>query len=121
MKDIIIELEDKIKNAQLHNDVKVLEELLAQDLKFIRLDGNIATKLDDLNAHKAKLVLFKDITFSERTIHEFDDFAVVTVRAEIQGETGGSAFHGHYRYLRNWARINHKWQVISGCVAEIKQ
>lgn len=121
MKDIIIDLEEKIRKAQLENDVKVLEELLAQDLKFIGLDGNIATKLDDINAHKAKLVLFKDITFSERTIHEFDDFAVVTVKAEITGETGGTAFHGHYRYLRNWARIDHRWQIISGCVAEIKQ
>lgn len=121
MKDLIVELEEKIRLAQLNNDVKVLEELLAQELKFVGLDGKIATKLDDLTAHKKKLVLFKDIKFSDRTIMEFDEFAIVTVKAEISGESEGVAFHGFYRYLRNWARINHKWQVISGCVAEIKQ
>ena len=64
MEKIIQELEERIRKAQLSNDVTILNELISNQLQFVFLDGSVATKSDDLEAHRNKLVIFHSITFS---------------------------------------------------------
>lgn len=115
----IRDLEERIRRAQLSNDVDTLDELISNQLQFVFLDGSVASKSDDLEAHRNKVVIFHRITYTEQTVEVFEKFATVTVKAEISGFMNGQDFHGFYRYGRTWALLNGHWQLISGNVVQL--
>ena len=96
MEKIIQDLEERIRKAQLSNDVNTLNELISNQLQFVFLDGSVASKSDDLEAHRNKLVIFHSITFTDQIIQTFENLATVTVKAEISGTMNGQDFHGYY-------------------------
>ncbi len=117
----IQELEERMRKAQLSNDVNTLNELISNQLQFIFLDGSVASKSDDLEAHRNKLVIFHSITFIDQIIQTFDNLATVTVKAEISGTMNSQDFHGYYRYGRTWAMLNGQWQLIAGNVVQLPE
>lgn len=121
MEKIIQDLEDSLRKAQLSNDVNTLNELISNQLQFVFLDGSVASKSDDLEAHRNKLVIFHSITFTDQIIQTFENLATVTVKAEIRGTMNGQSFHDNYRYGRTWARLNDQWQIISGNVVQLPE
>jgi hypothetical protein len=121
MEKIIQDLEECIRKAQLSNDVNTLNKLISNQLQFVFLDGSVASKSDDLEAHRNKLVTFHSINFTDQIIQTFEDLATVTVKAEISGTMNGQSFHGDYRYGRTWARLNDQWQIISGNVVQLPE
>jgi hypothetical protein len=121
MKKIIQGLEERIRKAQLSNDVNTLDELISNQLQFVFLDGSVASKSDDLEAHRNKLVIFHSITFTDQIIQTFENLATVTVKAEIRGTMNGQSFHDNYRYGRTWARLNDQWQIIAGNVVQLPE
>ena len=54
----IVAAEAHLRSAQLNADVDALDQLIADDLLFTGPDGNLATKADDLAAHRSGLVRF---------------------------------------------------------------
>ena len=52
----------------LQSDVSVLNELLAEDLKFTNHPGHIMTKQDDIEAHKSKILKIDEITLTEQEV-----------------------------------------------------
>jgi hypothetical protein len=121
MEKIIQDLEERIRKAQLSNDVNTLDELISNQLQFVFLDGSVASKSDDLEAHRNKLVIFHSITFTDQIIQTFENLATVTVKAEIRGTMNGQSFHDNYRYGRTWARLNDQWQLIAGNVVQLPE
>lgn len=121
MEKIIQDLEESLRKAQLSNDVNTLDELISNQLQFVFLDGSVASKSDDLEAHRNKLVIFHSITFTDQIIQTFENLATVTVKAEIRGTMNGQSFHDNYRYGRTWARLNDQWQIISGNVVQLPE
>ena len=121
MEKIIQDLEERIRKAQLSNDVNTLDELISNQLQFVFLDGSVASKSDDLEAHRNKLVIFHSITFTDQIIQTFENLATVTVKAEIRGTMNGQSFHDNYRYGRTWARLNDQWQIIAGNVVQLPE
>ena len=121
MEKIIQDLEERIRKAQLSNDVNTLDELISNQLQFVFLDGSVASKSDDLEAHRNKLVIFHSITFTDQIIQTFENLATVTVKAEISGTMNGQSFHDNYRYGRTWARLNDQWQIIAGNVVQLPE
>lgn len=119
MKKQIQELEERIRQAQLANDVQALEELISDQLQFIFLDGSVVGKTADLEAHRRKLVRFQSITFTEQVIETWENVSTVTVKAEIQAIVGGEMLQNTCRYGRTWAKINGQWKLISGNVTII--
>jgi hypothetical protein len=117
----IQELEERIRKAQLSNDVTTLNELISNQLQFVFLDGSIASKSDDLEAHRNKLVVFHSITFTDQIIKTFENLATVTVKAEISATMNGLSFHSYYRYGRTWAMLNGQWQLIAGSVVQLPE
>lgn len=121
IKETIQDLEEQIRKAQLSNDVDTLNELISDQLQFVFLDGSVASKSDDLEAHRNKLVIFHNITFTDQVINTFENLATVTVKAEISATMNGQSFHNHYRYGRTWANLNGQWQLIAGNVVQIPE
>src|SRR5205809_1065858 len=103
MVDTIKELEERLRQAQFSNDVAALDELLADRLQFVFLDGSVARKSDDITVHRNKLVRFHSIEFSEQTIEILSDvLATVTVKAAIAATSGSESFRRTCRYGRTW-------------------
>lgn len=119
MKEKIINLEEELRLAMLLNDVKKLDELIADSLVFVLPNGVVATKQMDLESRKSGFTKMTKLSSSEQQIEVQNDFAVVTVKMELEGFYGDMIIDGNYRYIRTWAKINDKYQIISGSVVYI--
>ena len=119
MKQIILNLEEKLRIAMIKNDIETLSELIADDLVFISPMGDVVTKNMDLEAHRLKLQKISSMTPSEQTFKIKDDLAIITVKMQISGFFNNIDMSGNYRYLRIWKNISGSWQIISGSVTKI--
>jgi ketosteroid isomerase-like protein len=114
-------LEDRLRSAQLSADVAELDRLITDELLFAGPDGQLATKAQDLDAHRAGIVKFRAHESEELRVRRIgSDVAIATLRARLAVEVAGKLSRGTYRYTRVWAREDGKnWRVVGGHVSEI--
>jgi ketosteroid isomerase-like protein len=118
--DEILELEERIRQAQLDADVAALDDLISEDLLFTGPNGELGTKAQDLAAHKSGAVRFREHHPEELRVRRIsDDVAVSALRARLAVEVDGRIVAGTYRYTRVWAREEGKWRVVAGHVSEV--
>ncbi|MFL5594395.1 MAG: nuclear transport factor 2 family protein [Gemmatimonadaceae bacterium] len=117
----IVELEARIRTAQLNADVTALDVLLAEDLLFTGPDGTVGTKAQDLAAYGTGAVRFREHIPTELRIRRVgDDVAVVALRARLVVDVGGARVAGEYRYTRVWAQDGGGvWRVVGGHVSAV--
>lgn len=117
----MVELEARIRAAQLAADVSALDALLAEDLLFTGPDGALGTKAQDLAAHGSGAVRFREHVPEELRVRRVGaDVAVTALRARLAVEVGGTLVRGAYRYTRVWARESgDTWRVLGGHVSEV--
>lgn len=116
----IIELEEELRVAMIEDDVKKLDELIADSLIFTTPFGNTITKQMDLDIHSTKVQKISTLSPSEQTVQIYGSCAVVTVRMDTEGTYGDIPINGAYRYTRVWAKTNDDWKVIAGAVVAIQ-
>jgi ketosteroid isomerase-like protein len=121
MMDAEIEaVEAALRSAQLTADVAALDALIDDDLLFTGPNGELATKADDLAAHRSGLVRFTAHEPQElRMRHVGNDVVVVALRARLTVVVAGQPISGTYRYTRVWARTNGRWRIVAGHVSEV--
>lgn len=120
MFEVITKQEELLRQAMIKSDITQLDSLISDDLQFVLFNGFVASKQLDLESHRTHQVKIKTMVFSEQMIKCFGETASVSVKAEVEGEMGGEAFSGTFRYLRVWLRQdNNQWKVIAGSVAQI--
>ena len=116
----IIELEARIRQAQLDADVKALDELISDNLLFTGPNGQLGTKEQDLEAYRSGVVRFLKHEPEDLKVRRInDDVAVSAVLAQLVVEVAGQINRGTYRYTRVWARENGSWKVVGGHVSEV--
>jgi ketosteroid isomerase-like protein len=116
----IIGLEARIRAAQLSADVAALDALISDELLFTGPDGHLATKAQDLEAHRSGLVRFREHEPEELRVRRIgNDVAVVALRARLAVEVAGTLVRGTHRYTRVWARENGEWRVVGGHVSAV--
>jgi ketosteroid isomerase-like protein len=115
----IVAVEARLRSAQLHSDADALDQLIADDLLFAGPDGNLATKRDDLTAHRSGLVRFRTHELEELRIRRVGaGVAIAALRARLTVDVAGSVSSGIYRYTRVWAReADGDWRVVGGHVS----
>jgi ketosteroid isomerase-like protein len=117
----MIALEARLRAAQLTADVAALDALLDDRLLFVGPDGQLATKAQDLEAHRSGVVRFvshEPEALHVRRIH--DGVALTFLRARLAVQVGDTRVTGTYRYTRTWARDAHgTWRVAGGHVASV--
>lgn len=119
MKEIIVKLEEDLRQAMLVNDVAKLDELIADSLVFVLPNGVVANKQMDLDSRKSGFTKMTKLSPSEQQIEIQDNFAVVTVKMDLEGTYGDMVIDGNYRYIRTWTEINDKFQIVSGAAIYI--
>lgn len=117
----IVALEARLRVAQLDADVATLDALIADELLFTGPDGQLASKAQDLAAHRSGAVRFVSHEPEELRIRRVNaDVAVTALRARLAVEVAGTLTPGTYRYTRVWAREGGgSWRVIGGHVSEV--
>jgi uncharacterized protein (TIGR02246 family) len=114
----IVTLEAALRDAQLSADVEALAGLISDDLLFTGPDGQLATKAQDLAAHRSGTVRIREHTPIELRIRRLSpDAALVALRAHLTVDVHGVAVQGAFRYTRVWSREQGRWCVAGGHVA----
>jgi ketosteroid isomerase-like protein len=116
----IDELEKLLRRAMLAGDVDALDALLADGLIFVGQAGTIVTKEADLETHRSGILRLIALEPAERRVESFGDTAVVSVKMHVVGEYDGATFAGTYRYLRVWALVTGRWQVVAVQTTEVQ-
>lgn len=96
------------------SDIKILDQLLHDDLLFVLPSGEVITKEMDLAMHKSGNLVFEEITSSIDSIKQIGENAVVTLSLKIAGKMLEQYFEGNFRYLRVWKMFNDQLKVIAG-------
>ena len=117
----ILDLETRLREAQLAADVPALDALIADDLLFAGPDGQLATKSQDLAAHASGAIRFRVHVPEELRVRRVGaDVAVTSLCARLEVEVTGALSEGTYRYTRVWAReANTPWRVVGGHVSPV--
>ena len=117
----IIEAEERLRQAMLHNDVAALDELIAPDLLFTTHFGQLASKADDLASHRARALRLTKLGPSQRRIQLYPAFAVVSVLMHLVGTYEGAPIDQQIRYTRVWSKTPEgSVQIIAGHMSEVK-
>ena len=117
----IVALEAELRAAQLAADVPALDRLISDYLLFTGPDGQLGTKMQDLEAHGAGVVRFRSHVPEEFRVRRVGaDVAVSALRARLEVDVAGTRVAGTYRYTRVWAREGDgKWRVVGGHVSAV--
>ena len=103
----------------LASDVAALDELIADDLVFVTFDGGIATKAEDLAAHRAGVLRLTALDPSERHVRSAAGALVVSVRMHAVGTYSGVPFDTSFRYIRIWMLRDAGWQIVAGQMTQV--
>ncbi|MDV2994686.1 MAG: hypothetical protein N4J56_004340 [Chroococcidiopsis sp. SAG 2025] len=110
----IIEVEEKLRLAMLHSDVKALDELLSPRVLFTDHLGHLVGKEEDLAGHKSGALKLKSLSASEQHILLTGDVAVVSVKMQLSGSYNGTPTNGIFRFTRVWSQSQDgTWQIIA--------
>ena len=115
----IIESEKRLIEAIKNGDIKVLDELLYDNLVFIIPTGQAITKSMDLENYQSGSMIISEIAATEQIIKSVDDISTVTVTIFLKGKYDGQIIDGKYKYLRVWKLFDNSWKVIAGSVIPI--
>ncbi|HST62069.1 MAG TPA: nuclear transport factor 2 family protein [Longimicrobium sp.] len=118
----IVACEAALRVAQLAADVDALGRLIADDLLFTGPDGQLATRAQDLDAHRSGAVRFVAHEPEELRVRRIGaDVAVAALRARLTVDVAGTRVSGTYRYTRVWAREGGgaPWRVAGGHVSAV--
>ena len=117
----IIEVEERFRQAMLHNDIPVLDELIAPNLLFTSHIGQLVSKEDDLAFHRAEMLRLKVFEPSQQHIQIHPDFAVVSVLMHLIGTYDGTPVEQNLRYTRVWSIApDGSLQIVAGHMSEIQ-
>ncbi len=117
----IIAAEAQLRDAQLAADVEALDALISDNLLFTGPDGQLASKSDDLAAHRSGTVKFIEHEPESLDVRVVSPAVVMTaLRARLTVDVGGERVEGVYRYTRVWARDHAgAWRVVGGHVSAV--
>lgn len=106
-------LEMQWRDAVLHNDVRQMDRLLADDYLGISANGTVETKSEELAQSRAGTLRIQSLNLNDIKVRIYGNTAVVTSRAELTGVNGQSDISGNYRYTRVYNKRYGKWRIIS--------
>ncbi len=118
----IVALEARLRAAQLDADVHALDALISENLLFTGPDGHLATKADDLAAHRSGAVRILGHEPESLQIRRVGaHVAVVALRTVLTVAVHGEVvMQGPVRYTRVWAHeADGAWRVVAGHVSAV--
>jgi ketosteroid isomerase-like protein len=113
----VLAAERDLQAAQRASDIAALDRLLHPDLLAVGLDGSLAGKAADLEAHRTGVFTIAELEEEELHVRTMGDTAVTFVVLHIRGTIGDDEVAGRMRYTRTWTRDGGGWRVIAAHIA----
>lgn len=110
----IIECEKRLLEALETGDLKVLDELLHDNLIFNIPTGQTITKAMDIENYRSGILTVSKVLATDRIITSIDDISMVAVTLHLQAKYADQIIDGNFRYLRVWKLFGNSWKVIAG-------
>jgi ketosteroid isomerase-like protein len=118
----IDQLEQSWKDAILRRDVQAMDHLLAEDYISITANGTLQSKEQTLQELRSGSLHFNSIDFADRKVRFYGQTALVTSRAEVNGDSGEGKIIGSYRFTRVYVRDPHgEWKIVSFEASRIRE
>jgi hypothetical protein len=118
--DEIARKEEELRRAMLAGDAETLDGLISDRLLFAGPDGQLATKADDLHAHRDRIVRFVRHEPDQVEMRRVSaDCVVVSQRTYLEVEVAGTMHRGWHRYTRVWVREVDAWRILAGQVGAV--
>ncbi|RYX80895.1 nuclear transport factor 2 family protein [bacterium] len=116
----IEQYEQRLLAAQLASDVGALDGLIADELVFVDLAGQLATKAMDLESHRAGLLKLTRSELLGREVRFVGVGAAATISlVAMSGSFGGAEFEGQFRYTRVWEKRGEGWVIVAGHISAV--
>jgi len=107
-------LERELKAAIVSSNSDMLDKLLADDVIFTNHLGQVVSKSQDIELHKAGLIKIESMETLEEIIHSYGSTVVVSTLLNVLGTFAGNNASGNFRFTRVWsADADGRWQVIA--------
>jgi ketosteroid isomerase-like protein len=99
--------------AQLGNDGKWFERMLAEDYVFIGSDGVVLSKTDCVKDMESRDLVWESVAVKDVGVRVYGDTAVVTGRFFGKGRYKGNPLDERQRFTSVWIKRSGRWQGIS--------
>ncbi|HWE85329.1 MAG TPA: nuclear transport factor 2 family protein [Terracidiphilus sp.] len=118
----ILQLEQQWKDAVIQHNVSALEGLLSDDYIGITSNGMLESKEQTLVNLKNGVLHLTSIDVSDRKVRFYGKTAVVTSKADVNGNGEDGSISGNYRYTRVYVRDpKGGWKIVSFEASRIKE
>ena len=115
------QLEERPRLAMLAGNVAALDDLLPGRLRFVTLEGFIADKEADLEAHRSGRLRLTTLEPGGRHVELLGgEVALVNVSMQVAGRFAGAEFAGLFRYTRTWYCEDGRPRIIAGQVCAVQ-
>lgn len=113
-KEQVEQMEQAWRTAQLANDVSTMDKLLSDDYVGISMNGQVVTKLQQLDRMRNRQLELTKIDLDEVKIKLLGTTAIVTSLVNIDGTMDGENIHGTYRYTRVYTHLpSGAWKITN--------
>jgi ketosteroid isomerase-like protein len=116
--DRLREAERELQSAMRAGDVGALDRLIDDRVIATGPDGRQLTKAQDLETHRSRTLVIRDLTEEELSVVVAGDTGVTVVLLALTGVHEGEEFAARLRYTRTWVRhVGDRWRVLAAHVS----
>jgi ketosteroid isomerase-like protein len=106
-------LHAQLMEATLKHDPGFLEKYLADDYMAIRNDGQLTTKVQEIENYKSGVTKYESIEIREATMRIHGNTAIYNSLNSIKATINGRPFSGDVRNTRVWVKQNGNWKIVA--------
>lgn len=116
----IIECENRLLEALKTGDIKVIDELLHDNLIFNIPTGHTISKSIDIENYQSGMMSVSEILATDQIIKSIENISTVAVTLHLKAKYEDQIVDGKFRYLRVWKLVDNSWKVIAGSGFQIQ-
>ena len=107
-------LEEEWKQAQMAEDIPLMDHLLSDDFLGITASGQLVTKSQQLDRMRTRQLEIARFDMADTKIKISGNLAVVTSLVRLDATSNGAPLHGFFRYTRVYQRApGDGWKITN--------
>ncbi len=115
----IMEMEQRLRDANLRNDASFFEQALADDYVGIGSRGNIYGKAGAIKVRQSGYLKFDSIERSDQRVRVYGNTAIITGTVDVGGSFKEHHFGATYVYTRVYVKEGQDWRVVNFQVTKV--